>query len=154
MTKVIFVSVATLLISLQAFSQTCNLVLNDGGKLTTTVTTYTNPLANDPKFIKEKKQEKKDAMIAAFNAEVLSGAKVPATTTPSTASIYKKRVNETDQYTMVIKMGVYEFNYYLDCRNDTIFTYLHSGQVPVGFDPKKPSGYRVESPMVLPMNLS
>ncbi len=136
-----------------SFSQTCNLALHDGGKITTTTTNYTNPLATDPKFIKEKKQEKKDEMIAAFNAGVIAGTTAPTSTTPSTAGIAKATAGGTDKYRMNIKMGVYEFNYYLDCKNDTLYTFLNNTPVLVGFDKANPSGYRIEGPMVLPTHI-
>ncbi len=153
MIKVMFSSGAVLLISLTAFSQPCNLALKDGGKMITTVTTYTNLLPYDPKFTKEKKQEKKDAMIGAFNADVLSGKVAAATTSEATSVLSKATVAGTDKYKITTVMGKYTFNYYLDCRNDTIFTYLHSGSVPIGFDTLNPDGYRIEGPMVLPMNV-
>ena len=83
MKNAIFLSCAALLINSAAFSQTCNMALKDGAKLTVNITTYTNP---------EKKEEK----IAAFNADVLAGKIKPASNADMLFAIKKTTLKNAD----------------------------------------------------------
>jgi hypothetical protein len=136
-----------------SFSQNCNLAIKDGGKMTVTAYSWTDPNVYDPKFQKLK-DEKKDAEILAYNESVHSGKIAPASTYPMTFTI-KKAAAETggDEYTLTTNIAGKDYSNYLLCKGDTIYTYRNKGIVEVPDGKGGSLGFTIQSPQILPVNL-
>lgn len=151
MKRILFSSIAVLFICPGVFSQACNMALKDGSKTTAIITTYTNPLNGDKKFMKAK-DEQKDEQIAAYNADVLSGKVAPASNFKMNFSIKKKTVKDADEYAIAYNVGGVDYFSYVVCRNDTLYSARNKGPVPIGTK-DNPIGYSLQGIQTIPMNL-
>lgn len=142
---------ACLLLTAYCFSQTCNMALKNGAKTSATITTYTNPLNTDKKFLKAKDAER-DVLIAAYNADVMSGKIAPATNYEMSFNITKKTIKDADEYAIAYNVGGVDYFSYVTCRNDTIYSVRNKGIVSVGTK-EAPIGYSIMGTQIIPMNL-
>lgn len=151
MRTLLLASLLAFLIGTTAFSQTCNMALKDGAKATLTITTFTNPHASDHDFIDES-DEKKAELIAAYNADVMSGKIAPASNYPMVFNIKKATTKAGDEYSFGYTVGDKEYFSYVVCKNDTLYSCRNRGPVLVG-TAENPYGYSLQGVQVIPMKL-
>lgn len=137
--------------SLQA--QDCNFAFKDGGKLTSTAYSWTNPYVYDPKFQKLK-DEKKDELIASYNADVLSGKIAPSGTYPYTFTVKKNALaSGATEYILTTNIAGKDYSSFLVCKGDTLFSYRNKGPVLLNDANGKELGFTIQDPQKMPLNL-
>ncbi len=151
MNKILLFAITILGLSKVVFSQECNLSIKDGDLTKLKIITYTNPLSGDPKFLKAK-EDKKDEMVAAYNASVLAGTVPPASNYTMEFHIKKNKLKDADEYQIGYNVGGKDYFSYLVCRADTLFLARNRGPVLVGTE-ENPIGYSLQGIQILPMKL-
>jgi len=127
------------------------MALRDGAKTTATITTYTNPLNTDKKFLKAKDAER-DVLIAAYNADVMSGKITPASNVEMSFKLTKKVMNDAVEFAIAYNAGGVDYFSYVTCRNDTLYSVRNKGIVTIGTK-ENPYGYSLMGTQIIPMNL-
>lgn len=151
--KTVVTIIAALFSGYSAFSQNCNLAIKDGGKLTLTAYSWTNPNLYDPKFQKLK-DDKKDEQILAYNQSVSSGSLAPASTYPMVYTIKKETAKSGgDEFTLTMTIAGKEYSSYGLCKNDTLYSYRNKGVVELPDGKGGSLGFAIQSPQILPVNL-
>jgi hypothetical protein len=140
MKKTFFTFLAALFIYPHLFSQTCkDVLLKDDGKITLTITTFSNP-------------EKKEDKVTAFNAGVVSGKIKPASNYQMVFTIRKQALKDADEYALTYTVGGVGYSSYLVCKNDTIYSCRNRGPMAVG-PADNPIGYTLQGIQTLPLQM-
>lgn len=95
-------------------AQDCNILLKDNDTTHLKIITYTNPLSSDPNL--KAKEDKKDEMVAAYNASVLTGTVPPASNYTMEFHIKKNKLKDADEYQIGYNVGGKDYFSYLVCR--------------------------------------
>ncbi|MBK7959642.1 MAG: hypothetical protein IPK03_17085 [Bacteroidetes bacterium] len=148
----LFPAVIALFFVFQGVSQDCNIAIKVGTKTTINIQSYTNPLLTDPIFIKAK-TEQKDALIAGYNAKVLSGEIKPSSNYPMNFVTTKSSENGNGvEFKIAYKVANVDYYSYVGCYKDTIYSFRNKGAVPVG-SPDNPLGISIQGPLLYPMQM-
>ncbi len=147
----ILASFAAFLFGTTAFSQNCNMALKDGSKATVTITTFTNPHSARTDY-GDASDEKKAELIAAYNADVMSGKIAPASNYPMVFNIKKTTTRAGDEYSFGYNVAGKDYFSYVVCNNDTLYSCRNRGPVLVG-TPENPYGYSLQGVQIIPMKL-
>lgn len=140
--------------SMQAYSQDCPLLLKDGNKLKLKVRTYSNSLVYDQKFQKEKKEDKKNEMVAAFNKEIESGAKAPANVTDIIYTAKGGKASDGNlAYMLTTTIAGTDYSSYIVCSGDTLYLSRNVGPVEMPDGKGGIYGHTIQGVQKLPLKL-
>ncbi len=134
-----------------ANSQECNILIKDGDTAHLKIITYSNNFFTDPKFQKAK-DDKRDEIVSAFNASILSGSTPPASSSNMEFYIKKNKLPDADEYQVRYSVGGKDYFSYLVCRADTLFLARNRGPIALGSE-DNPLGYSLQGIQILPMKL-
>ncbi|MBK9177468.1 MAG: hypothetical protein IPM46_14270 [Flavobacteriales bacterium] len=142
---------AACLLGLPLPAQTCVLAIPENGKSTLAIQTFSGPMFTDPKFMKGK-EEKKDEVVAAFNAGVRAGTVPAASNAEMVFTITKAVVEAGDEYTIGYNVGGTDYFSYVVCKDDTLYICRNRGPVFAG-PPEDPIGFSLQGVQKVPVHL-
>lgn len=147
-------SILALVMALNASAQDCPLQLRDGMKVKLKVRNYTNALVYDPKFQKEKKEEKKDELIMAYNRGIESGETKPSGVTDLTYTAKGGKATDGNlAFSMTTTINGTEYSSYVVCDADTMYLMRNVGPIEVPDGKGGIYGYSIQAAQKLPLRL-
>ena len=132
-------------------AQTCQLAIPDSGQSTLSIRTFAGPMLTDTKFMKYK-DEKKDELVAAFNAGVTAGTVPAASNTDMLFHIKKAVVPEGDEYTVSYNVAGTDYASYVVCKDDTLYIARNRGVMFLG-PADNPIGFTIQGVQKVPVHL-
>lgn len=146
---------AAMLLTTALSAQDCPLRLKDGTKVMLKVRSYTNTLAYDPKFQKEKKEEKKEELIRAHNAAIASGSTAPASVMDL---VYAANGGQASDGNLAFKLTTAingtEYSSYVVCGADTLYLMRNMGPIEMPDGKGGIQGYTIQGVQKLPLRLN
>jgi hypothetical protein len=137
------------LLSIHSFAQECPINYRDGGKITLTVKTWTNPLMADQKFLKAK-EDKKEEQIKVYNADINSGKIAP--TKYSFSYNIKKDEGADKSFTLTANLGGKDYSSKTICSDDTILFYRNVEPVKMESNGQI-LGYAIQGAQKIPVKI-
>ena len=134
------------------YGQTC-FSLKQGQKVKVSIKSYIPNRQYQPDY-KNLKESEKDIEVDKYNEKVTSGKEISAS--EGVYDCVVKTLKDTtkgQKMTMFLNIAGTDYPYNFFCRNDTMFLYRNMG-IKFAFDSeKKPTGYTLQGPQVIPNNL-
>jgi hypothetical protein len=128
------------------------MLIKDGQKLNLEIRTWTNSLMADKKFLKAS-DDKKEAMIAAYNAGIMAGTTPVASSYPMTYLAKKSDAKDGAEYALRTTIADKNYFSYVVCKDDTLYLARNRGPIEMPDSKGGIYGFTIQGVQKIPMKL-